>query len=160
MMKVKGKRQKVKGWGMVILSACVVLPSSFAFAAPTADEVFKSVDDTMFTTVDPDKLLAAGIAVLAVAGIVIALSFARKRSLNPRPLNSPSKLVKEIAKEMNLKNTEVRQLRTLSERLKLISPLVLLLCPSLLTRAVRENPELADRGILTRLAQKTVAKDA
>jgi hypothetical protein len=67
--------------------------------------------------------------------------------------------LKEIAREMHLKPAEIRQLRLLADRQQIVSPLVLLLCPSLLTKAVREHPELADRGILTSLARKTVAKE-
>jgi hypothetical protein len=59
-----------------------------------------------------------------------------------------------VARGVNLRPAEVKQLKVLSEQQNVSNPLVLLLCPSVLSRAVRENPKRVDREVLSGLAKK------
>ena len=52
----------------------------------------------------------------------------------PKALNHSGKLVKEISKTMNLKPAEIKQLKVLADGQDVGKPLVLLLCPSLLSQ--------------------------
>lgn len=155
---IQNPKSRIQNRAILALASFILLPSSFLHAAPTQEEVLRSIESQVGQKVDPNALLAFGLCVMAGIGVLIYINYARGKTVNPKPLNSPGKLIKEVAREMQIKPSELRQLRSLSERQKLVNPLVLILCPSLLTKAVRENPEVVDRGILTRLARKTVAK--
>lgn len=138
----------------------VLVPSSVMAAGQSQSqmEVLKSISNNVGHTVDPNMLLAAGLVVLGLAGLIIAVSYARKRSVNPKPLHHSGKLLKEIAKVVALKPAEVKQLKTLADQQDLSSPLLLLLCPSLLSKAVKERPQSVDRGLVTRLAKRVMTK--
>ena len=73
-------------------------------------------------------------------------------------MNSPGKLIREVSKGMNLRPAEVKQLRVLCEQQGVLSPLVMLLCPSVLGRAVKENTKRIDRSVLSGLAKKVVRR--
>jgi hypothetical protein len=127
----------------------------------TAEQVFRrSLQENIDQTVSPRHLLAFGCAMLGL--IIAAAVFNRWRARSgrgplvgpPRAINSPSKLVREVARGVNLRPAEVKQLKVLSEQQNVSNPLVLLLCPSVLSRAVRENPKRVDREVLSGLAKK------
>lgn len=110
---------------------------------------------------DPRLIIAffCGAAGLIIAAAVINRWRTRPGAGNAaagqgaRPLNHPGKLLKEIAKGVNLRPAEMRQLKMLSQEQGIQSPLVLLLCPSALAKAAREARR-ADRSILSVLARK------
>jgi hypothetical protein len=126
--------------------------------AETAEQAFKrSLQESIDHTVDPRKFLAFGVALVAL--IIFAAVFNRWRSRpgrlrGPRPLNSPAKLIREVAKTTNLRPTEVKQLKILCDQQQIQNPLVMLLCPSVLGKAVKENQRKIDRNILGTLARK------
>jgi hypothetical protein len=79
--------------------------------------------------------------------------------------NHPARLLREVTKAVGLKRAEVRQLKLLAEACadnagESPSPLTLLLCPSLLAKAVARNPTKLDRqvlaGIVRQLSRSTV----
>jgi hypothetical protein len=109
---------------------------SAAFATPTQEEVFKSIQNSENESVDGGKL----VAVLAVgAGLAIVLTlFSRrqKREAVPKALNHQGKLLREMMKTAGLKTSEIRQLKALADEIAaagepLDNPLTLMLCPSL-----------------------------
>lgn len=139
------------------IGAALAIFSSSTFAE-RADEAFKrSLQESIDKTVDPSKFIAFAAAVL---GSIILLALISKwrgkrpRQAGPKTINSPGKLIREICKNVNLKPAEVKQLKSLSEQQKISNPLVLLLCPSVLGKAVKENQKKLDRAVLGGLAKK------
>lgn len=142
---------------LIKFSAALAMFVSPVFAE-RADEAFKrSLQESIDQTVDPSKLIAFAAAVM---GSIILLALISKwrgkrpRQTGPKTINSPGKLIREICKSVNLKPAEVKQLKSLSEQQKISNPLVLLLCPSMLGKAVKENQKKLDRAVLSGLAKK------
>ena len=125
-----------------------------SFATPTQDEVFKSIQDNVGATTDPKKFFAfmAGAAGLVV--LLAVLSNRKKRQVTPRVLNHQGKLLKEIVRQIDLRPVEVRQLKVLADSQNVSSPLTLLLCPSVLTKAVKERAGKVDRKVILAVAKK------
>jgi hypothetical protein len=70
-------------------------------------------------------------------------------------LNHQGRLLKEIARTCDLRSSEIRQLKQLADtREDVSSPLTMLLCPSLLTQAVKENPNRVDKKTILGIARK------
>ena len=138
--------------------ALLLVPAA-TLAAPTQEDVFKSIKENVGPSqTDYSKLLPFA---LAAVGLVILLAVAsqwRKRDRTPRALNHQGRLVKEVMKTVPLRASELRQLRILAEEGReepLQSPLTLVLCPSLLTEAIREHQSGGARG-RSRLDRKVV----
>ena len=81
-----------------------------------------------------------GIMLATAGGIVllaVAISYGKKSGPRAKSVNHQGRLLKEIAKAAHLKPKEVKRLKALSEDVgrrrgeALVSPLVVLLCPSL-----------------------------
>jgi hypothetical protein len=114
-------------------------------AAPSQDEVFKSIQNNVDSHSDNGVFLA----VLAViAGVVLIVAVIHSRSHRPTgssaALNNAGKLTRELMKATGLKAGQLRQLRTLADELgdrgtPIDNPLTLLLCPSLLRQAKGED---------------------
>jgi hypothetical protein len=124
--------------------------SQIAHAAPTADDVFKSMqqqtsshDDSM----DGRKVLGFLAAIGGVIVLVVAINrVQQKRVEAPKTLNHQGKLVRELMKSAGLKSAQIRQLKALrddlDERGQPVENLItLLLCPSLIRKARDPNPE-------------------
>jgi hypothetical protein len=134
----------------------------FAFAVPARaqsnqDDVLRAISDNVNDTVDTGKLAAVAAIVVAIVIVLAVVSQMRKRSVTPKTLNHQGKLIKEVAKSIHLKPGEIKQLKILSEEKELTSPLVLLLCPSLLAQAVKDNPGKVDRQTIMSVARKITA---
>lgn len=130
----------------------------------SAEDAFRqSLTQNFEQSVEPRHLVA--MAAVAVGVVLFAVVFNRWRAATgrsslggPRALNHPGKLMREISKGVNLKSSEIRQLKVLAQQQQVSNPLVLLLCPSLLAKAVKENPRKADRQVLNGLARKIVRR--
>ncbi len=120
--------------------------TTITIASPSQDEVFNSIR----THVSESSSDATLIVLLFVGGVIalcglVYLSHREVRAVSPSTLNHQGKLLKEIMRETGLKAAELKQLKMLAERLeerqnlKLKSPLTLMLCPSVLQRAMREQ---------------------
>ena len=132
------------------LAIAAFLCSSFvihhsSIAANKQADVLRSINENVGRQVDPSKLLAVLVSALGLIVVVAVVNHRRKRVIVPKPLNHPGKLVKQIAKAVDLKPAELRQLRLLAEARDLPSPLVLLLCPSLLKKGVPRDEKNAGR---------------
>jgi len=88
----------------------------------------------------------------------VLFSHRRKRDLSPRSLNHQGKLLKEVMKRINLKPSEVRQLKTLAEEQSVSSPLTLLLCPSVLAKAVKHQSGKVDARVIAQVARKMTSR--
>jgi hypothetical protein len=139
-------------------SSFILHPSSLALAEPTQQDVLRSIGDSVGDTVDPGKMLAIGVVVVGLVLVVALVNMRRKRQLTPRALNHPGKLLKEVAREISLKPAEVKQLRSLADNQELSSPLMLLLCPSLLDKAVKQNAERVDRNVIRSIARRITTR--
>jgi len=149
------RRSKLAGWLLVLCSSFIIHHSSFtASAAPTQEEVLKSIGDNVGQSIDPGKLLAAVFGVAAFVILIALVGQRRKRIIAPKALNHQGKLLKEIAKSVNLKPGEIRQLKQLADDQQLSSPLLLLVCPSMLGKAVKSGGTKVDRHTLNSIARK------
>jgi hypothetical protein len=83
-----------------------------------------------------------------------------KRQAVPQPLNHSRKLMREVMKAVPLRRGEVRQLKLLADAATVDggepveSPLTLLLCPSVLARAMKSRPAKVDRAVIARVVRK------
>src|SRR5581483_4865674 len=106
----------------------LIVPS--VFAAPTQQEVFRSIQDNVGSTTDPKKFFAF---LAGTVGLVLLLAVASKRKqrqVTPKTLNHQGKLLREIVRQVDLRPAEIRQLKMLAEAQNVSSPITLLLCPS------------------------------
>jgi hypothetical protein len=131
-------------------------------AGPTQSEVFKSIQDSVGERHEinsrPVILLAVGGGVVLTA-LVLMSRREQKKVVAPTALNHAGKLTREMLKEMNLKPTEMKQLKMLADSLRnevgeTPDPLTLLLCPSLLARSVNANPAKMDRKTVAQVVKK------
>jgi hypothetical protein len=141
---------------IVPLSVMLASPK-IATANPTQEEVFKSINQNVGSTVDPTKALPYIIATLAGVALLVWLTKRSQQQTTPRVLNNTAKLLREISKKVKLRSAETKMLKILAEEEELSSPLILLLCPSLLAKAGRKPNPRVDRHVLmdivTRLRQ-------
>jgi hypothetical protein len=132
---------------MILIFTFAICHSPFAitaWATPTQDEVFKSIQNNLGPTIDGSKVFAVFLTAVGVAMILVVLSKRQKRAALPQKLNHQGKLMRELIKTAGLTRSEAKTLGTLVERLEtagqpLRSPLTLMLCPSL----TRQPPEAA-----------------
>ena len=123
-------------------------------AAPSQQEVFKSISDNVGSSTDPKKFAAFILAVTALAILLVVVSKRKQRQITPKVLNHQGKLLKEIMRHIDLRPAEIRQLKLLAEEQNLSSPLTLLLCPSILAKAVKERSGKVDRKAILSVAKK------
>lgn len=108
-------------------------------AATTADEVFKSMGESMSASVNPLHIVGA---LALLVGVLVLLSIVTKKRdprAKPKPVNNPAKLLKEMAKQAGLRSRELKQLKILAEQQNIENPLVLLICPSVLKKAMERR---------------------
>lgn len=145
-------------WVRAIVAAAMLSLASSAANAETAEQLFKrSLQENLDQPVDPQKLMAFGVVVVALILGTIFINRWRAAAGRPRSstaLNSPTKLLREVTRGVNLRPAEVKQLRILCEQQNVASPLVMLLCPSVLGKAIKENQKRIDRVVLGGLAKK------
>jgi ABC-type transporter MlaC component len=104
------------------------------------EEVFRATQENMAGGSSPHRALALALAALALLALLVLLAHRRHQQAVPRAVNHRGRLFKQIAAQLPLKKTEARQLRQLAEEQGCSSPLVLLLCPSLLGKAAAAKP--------------------
>jgi hypothetical protein len=132
-----------------------------ALAKPTQNDVFKSIQDSVNDSGagggSPTPWICAG------AGVILLLAIfgrQKKAPAAPKPLNNAGRLMREIMRTLPLKPGEIKQLRTLADETPLpgdealSSPLVLLLCPSAINKALTSDSTRGDRKTLVQLLKK------
>lgn len=129
-----------------IFGIASALLATAAKAGPTQDEVFGSIREHVGDSGGQSGmvllLIFAGCIVMA---LLIYFSRRDRREAVASAFNHRGKLLKEIARETGLKPAELKQLKALAQKLEerheitLKSPLTLLLCPSLLAKAMQNN---------------------
>ena len=131
----------------LITFAIFLFPFSMpAFAGPTQEDVFKSINENVGASADGGKLLAFLAAGVGVAIILVLFNRRQTRAAVPQPLNHQGKLLREIIKTTGMRPEDGRRLKALADQMgdagtPLESPVTLLLCPSLLKKARGRNDE-------------------
>jgi hypothetical protein len=139
---------RISGCGFRISSRLLLLCFAFfilasaltAHAAPTQEDVFKSISGNMDDKIDGQKVLGV---CAAAAGLIILLVLINKRQQRedlPTVTNHQGKLIRELMKTAGLKSAQIRQLKAINADLAAKGVPVknlatLLLCPSLIKRA-------------------------
>ena len=78
----------------------------------------------------------------------------RKREAAPKALNHQGKLLKELAAAISLRQPELKQLKMLADEQNVLSPMTLILCPSVLATAVKQSAGKVDRQTILQIARK------
>jgi hypothetical protein len=150
----KARREKVIIRGFIVGGLLVLSVVRGALGNPTQEEVFRSLNQNMDAPVDMSKAVPYLLAALGVIILVILFNYHRNRQSSPRSLNHPGKLTRELARRLNLRSVELRQLKLLAEEQQLEHPLTLILCPSVLGKAIRAPSARVDRGVVKQIVQR------
>jgi hypothetical protein len=123
------------------------------------EDVFRSTQESIDGGTGPGRMVALVLALVAFGLLLAALQYRRRVQIAPKAINHQGKLVKEIARGLPLKAAEMKQLSKLAEQKELSSPLVMLLCPSVLAKSLAEA-EGAEKATLKRVAQRITGERA
>jgi hypothetical protein len=141
-----------------------------AFATPSANEVFQSIQKNVGGQTDDDGGGGKGLAIVIAGGaalifVLLAGSKIRARRATPQAMHHPGKLMREVLKAVPLKPKEVKQLKLLAEASRrrhedgapeegVENPLTLILCPSVLARTLKDRPTNVDRAVVAGVIRK------
>jgi uncharacterized membrane protein YeaQ/YmgE (transglycosylase-associated protein family) len=139
---------------LAVVGLLAGLLTSTLHAAPTQEDVFKSISDNMSQKQDGGQLLAVLAAIAGAAVLFAVINKHRQRDKGPKALNHQGKLLKEVLRATTLRPAEARLLKSLAESQSLDNGLVLLLCPSVLEKALREKNGKVERKVAVQLARK------
>ena len=155
--------------GFILASGSWLL-SSPAFATPSANEVFQSIQKNVGGQSEDDGGGGKGLAILLAGGaglilVMLAGSKIRARRATPQAMHHPGKLIREVLKAVPLKPKEIKQLKLLAEASRrqheaggkdegVENPLTLILCPSVLARTLKDRPANVDRAVIAGLIRK------
>jgi hypothetical protein len=166
------------GWPRVLLLSSILHPLSSLFCASAhaadqrQEEVFRSIQNSVRSGGDMNGggmillLLAGGIGLLVLvaslrkrAGVATATGGGVYGGVT-RPINHSGKLLREVRKQVGLGSAEMKQLKLLADALATPdepapSPLTLLLCPSVLAKAVEKaRGSRIDRDVIAGLVKR------
>lgn len=110
-------------------------------AAATQEEVLQSISNNFERSGDPFAFLAVLLAAIGGILLIVWIGHYRRRAAGPKHFNHPGKLVRELTKKVGLKPAEVKKLRTMAEEAGVSNPIVLMLCPSVLSATMRKQCE-------------------
>ena len=160
------KRQRLSRSGCHALTFLILLLTPLVFtqslsAKPSQTDVFKSIQDNVGES-DGSATKAIPWICGGIGVVIILALFGRRqtRQATPRTLNHSGKLIKEVMGEISLKPKEFKQLKVVADEIAdpesetPTNPLVLLLCPSVLAKAVKDDSTRADRRTLKILIKK------
>ncbi len=106
------------------------------------DEVFKSTQQNMQQSAAPERVIVLVLCAAALVVILVVLQQRRKRQAIPKPVNHHGKLLKEMLRTAPLRSPQLKLIRQIAAEQECCSPLVPLLCPSLLASGIeRRTPE-------------------
>jgi type IV secretory pathway VirB2 component (pilin) len=121
---------------------------------PTLDEVFQSVQGSMKGDFDPTQAVGLLLAVLALGMMILAVRFWSKKRSTPTVLKSQKSLMREASRAVGLPGAQLKQLQPLAEEEGLSSPLVAVICPSVLKRLAARARTEKQRQALAELARQ------
>jgi hypothetical protein len=137
-----------------IAAAIIVLSCAVASATPTQDEVFRSIHDNVGPTFDARKALPYLVAAVAAVILIVVVNQRLQRPAVRRNLNHPGKLLRQVRRSLHLQTAELKQLKLLAQEQEISSPLTLLLCPSVLAKALRSGNPRIDRQVVQQVVQR------
>ncbi|MGD0463064.1 MAG: hypothetical protein ABSB74_11320 [Tepidisphaeraceae bacterium] len=135
--------------GLLVLSASGVAPAN-----PTQEDFFRSLNQNINAPSDLSKAVPYLLVILGVIILVVLFNQYRRRQTSARALNHSGKLTRELARRLSLQGVELRQLKLLAEEQQIEHPLTLILCPSVLGKAIRAPSARVDRGIVRQIVQR------
>ena len=106
-----------------------------------------------------ERLIAPGLGALAIVVLLVFLQYRRKAESMARPLNNQHRLIKEMTRTLALKEGEMRQLKELADEQSCSSPLVLLMCPSLMARALANKSAEQKKAIAPMIRKLTAGNE-
>ena len=122
-------------------------------AQMTLDDFYRSTRESLTEAPSTGRI----VALLALAGalliLLIVLHLWYQRQAVPKTINNQGRLTKEVGRSLAMKSDELAQLTRAAEEQSLASPLVLLLCPSLLSKTIAAKSG-SEREVLMRLAKR------
>ena len=152
---MRNSRLITKFFGVSTAVAIIALGAAgTAWATPTQEEVFQSINQNVGSTVDVSKAVPFVLAAVGLVIMAVLFNSYRKRQTFPKRLNNPGKLNREMCKAINLKSVELKQLKILAADQQVEHPLTLILCPSLLGKAIRSPNVKVDRAVVRGLVGK------
>jgi hypothetical protein len=130
-----------------------------ALAGPTQEDVFRSIQQNVGSPGGDRSAAPFLYIVLGLIALIMAVHVRRQRKTEPGVLNHPGKLMKELSKALGLSKAEVKQLRLLARQASVDNPIVFLLCPSVLSLALREHTsDKLDKRVLAELGRRLAAR--
>jgi hypothetical protein len=145
----------------ILLTLVVLSLAPAALAKPSQGDVFKSIQDNVNQSDGSNGPLlpwiCGGLGVILILAIV---GTRQSRQAVPRTTNNPARLMREVMNSIPIKPRELKQLKVVAEEMadpEAQTPpnaLVLLLCPSLLTKTVQNKSTRADTKTLKVVLKK------
>jgi hypothetical protein len=109
-------------------------------AQPTQRDVLRSISQNVGeSNTSSGSILLMFLAAAMLIALLMISQRKEKKKAAPKALNNQGKLLKEINKSVPIKPAQMRKLKTLADQQQCSSPLVLLLCPSILSKAVKDQ---------------------
>jgi hypothetical protein len=153
-MKSEARREKAIARWLAIGGLVVFGGSGVALANPTQEEFFRSLNQNINSPVDMSKAVPYLLATLGLVILAVLFNQYRQRQSSPRALNHSGKLTRELTRRLSLRSVELRQLKLLAEEQQIEHPLTLILCPSVLGKAIRAPSARVDRVIVKQIVQR------
>jgi hypothetical protein len=146
--------RKIGGAALLVcaLAGTLWLPSTAS--AATQEDVLKSISENVGGKSDPMPLFWGVAAIVTVSVLLSIFNRRMQRVASPKALNNPGKLLKQLVADIHLRPAELKQLKTLADMEHLEYSLTLLLCPSLLSKTIKENPQRVDPKTIVELAKR------
>ena len=122
-----------RGLGTIALASLILVLAAarLASAAPTEEDVLKSINENVGEQPDYGRFLALAALSAGIVAAIIVFRQYQKREDNPRVVNNPHKLLRQMARDLNIAPLELRKLKIHADEVGVEHPLTLLLCPSL-----------------------------
>ncbi|SRR5258706_2118157 len=117
------------------------------------EDVFKSISDNVSSSGDPKVFYVVALIGVGLVLLLVVANSMKKRQASPRAVNHQGKLMKEMLKALALKKAEVKNLKIMAAEQHCGSPLTLVLCPSMLARAINAKGK-ADKRVVMGVARK------
>jgi len=123
------------------------------------EDVFKSTKENMTQEAAPERLIALALGAVAVVALLVFLQYRRKAESMAAPMNNQHRLIKEMTRTLALKEGEMRQLKELADEQSCSSPLVLLMCPSLMAKALANKSADQKKAIAPMIRKLTAGNE-
>ena len=103
------------------------------------EDVFRSTGEQLNAAPGSRTMTALLLLALGIVLVLVLINNRLKRLTTPRVLNHHGRLIREVRRKVALRSADLKRLKAIAAERDLCSPLVLMLCPSLLARAMEEQ---------------------